>query len=738
MSILVSSGLGDKIWYVKEKSSIDMRMRVPYLICLLAVLVFSSSIGFSTNTTDTKSPPDYHRNDEIMLEINIIYTEYVCYGGTGMVRVFIQQGTPPYSFQWNTGDTSQDLMDVPAGTYTVTVTDGLGDVVSNTVTIQELPDLDSVFNMDVTHVACNGEASGEINTSFDTITGPYNYFWSHGAASASVNNLTADTYSVTITDAHGCEMDTTVQITEPDTILTNVSTAPASCYGYMDGMAWVEVTGGVPVDTTPQGFVYDYHWPDPTVDDDTLIYYGGTYYLTVSDANGCSVTKLFTIDQPSQILALPAGNPSICIGGQTTLTSQVTGGDPPYTYNWINASTHDTTYSSSVTVSPDQTTSYYFKATDQNGCTSNVVWSTVNVYPELKLTSLVTSADSICTGEPLVVDLEIEGGNGGPYEVKLLNSGNIVSSPFTVYPDQSTEYTIRISDPCTTPSIEASFSVTLMPLPPAAFIVDKHKSCPEEKYNFTEMSEDLGQSYYWDFGDDEFSYEKSPSHIYAEPGIYNVTMTAKTPFGCEKSVTKESLIRIYPNPDAEFYANRQNVSILEPNVQFFNISTNADSIYWYYGDGDSSLNSVQNPWHTYSAVGYYNVMMRAENVYGCVDSTFKKIRVQNENTFHAPEAFTPDNDGENDCFRVCGHGIDVNNFEFYIYDRHGSVMYQTTHFENDIPCDQCGEGSWDGTYNGNLEKGDKLCKSGLYYWYCRYTDFAGVERAHDGKVVLAR
>ncbi|MEA3446945.1 MAG: hypothetical protein U9Q98_00625, partial [Bacteroidota bacterium] len=278
-------------------------MRILYLIALLVVLISYPAIVFSSNTPETKITPAHHQNDDILLEINMIYTEYVCYGGTGMVRVFIQQGTPPYSFQWNTGDTSQDLMDVPAGTYSVTVTDGLGDVVSNTVTVQELPDLDSVFNMDVTHVACHGEATGEITTSFDTITGPYDYFWSHGSANPAVSNLNAGTYSVTITDAYGCEMDTTIAITEPDTIIPVVHTEPASCYGYLDGMAWVEVTGGVPVDTTPQGFVYDYHWPDPTVNDDTLNYYGGTYYLTVSDANGCSVTELFTIDQPSQILA---------------------------------------------------------------------------------------------------------------------------------------------------------------------------------------------------------------------------------------------------------------------------------------------------------------------------------------------------------------------------------------------------------------------------------------------------
>lgn len=685
-----------------------------------------------------------HFNDkpgsaEVLLEISIAYTQWACHGETGTIRVFIDEGTPPYDYQWDSGDTGPDIYDAPPGTYTVTVTDGDGEQVVESVTIQELPALEDVFTMQVNHVTCNGIADGEITTGFDTITGPYSYVWSNGAATADISNLEPDNYLVTITDAHGCEMDTSATITEPDTILTSVFTEPAECNGSMDGMARVEVNGGIPVDTTPEGFVYNYHWPDPSVNDDTLQYYGGTYTLTVSDANGCSVTNQFTIGQPPALYATQAGNRQICIGGEATLTSEVTGGTAPYNFYWISAETGDTlSYGNEITRAPIETTSYYFFATDANGCTSNIVNSTINVYPELNITSVVTSADSICPGEPLQVEVEVEGGNGGPYEMRLLNTNQIVASEFTIYPDHTDTYTLRLNDACSTPAVEAEFDVTVMPLPPAAFTVDKHESCPPGTFRFNEFSPDIGQSYHWDFGDDEFSFDKSPSHTYNVSGTYDVSMTATSPFGCEKKLTREDMITIRPKPEAEFYPGSSSATVLNPTIQFFNVSNGADSVYWFFGDGDSTLQSRENPVHRFDNPGEYVVRMIAENIYGCADTTQKKITIRDKHTFYAPDAFTPNNDGVNDCFRLCGHGVDPMEFEFYVYDRYGSIVYQSEKWVDDGGCDECGEGAWDGTYNGSLVKGDKLCKAGVYYWYVRYTDYAGVEHRDEGRVSLIR
>ena len=705
---------------------------------LMAIIAFFSLNAEADENSGRQENPSDTR-DEMTLEISIFGGGEICYQGTGTLIVYIDEGTPPYDYQWNTTDTGNQLNDVPAGTYTVTVTDGNGDQAVESATLTELPALSSVFTMQVNDLSCHGSGDGSINTGFTNDTGPYSYAWSNGASSANVTGLDADTYFVTITDAYGCEMDTSAIVEEPDTLLMDVYSKPANCFGSMDGMAWVDVSGGIPVDTTPQGFEYNYHWPNPAVDNDTIQYYGGNYTLTVSDANGCTITEQFSIDQPPQMIATQAGNPTICIGQQANLESEVTGGTAPYSFLWAEASTMDTLLQSNdLTVSPVETNSYYFVATDANGCTSNVVNSTVTVYPELQITSLISSADSICPGEPLNVEVEVDGGNGVPYQLPLLNSNQIVASPFTIYPEQSDSYTIRLQDACTTPAVEASFDVTVMPLPPAAFNVNEHESCPPGTFRFNEFSPDVGQSYYWDFGDDNFSFDKSPSHTYSVPASYDVSMTAASSFGCEKTITREDLITIHPKPDAEFYASTNNTSILNPNIQFFNVSNNADSIYWFFGDGDSTLQSRENPWHSFEDVGSYSVKMIATNIHGCSDTAYNTIYVRDNYTFNVPQAFTPNNDGVNDCFRICAHGIDPYEFEFYVYDRYGSIVFETTQFENDKACDACGDGAWDGTYNGSLVKGDKLCKPGMYYWYCKYTDAAGVESAEEGRVQLIR
>jgi gliding motility-associated-like protein len=678
--------------------------------------------------------PQQSRQDD--LEIHLIYTDEVCYGATGNIRLFIQHGTPPYDFQWSNGATTQDIYNVLPGTYQVTVTDGTGAEVVETAILHELPYMGSQIVINAQDVLCHGGSTGEISTYFNNDTGPYAYFWSTGSAASGIHHLAADAYSVTITDAYACQFDTTIYISEPDTILMNAFTSPATCYGSMDGKAWLEVYGGVPIDTTAQGYVYNYHWPNG-VNNDTITYYGGTYTVSVSDANGCFVQTNFTIDQPSQILALQAGNPQICIGGEANLTSEVTGGSAPYLYYWINTSTNDTIFSNSITVSPEVTTQYYFYAKDMNGCFSNTVNSTVNVYPELLINSMVISADSVCKEEGVTVDIDIEGGNGGPYQITF-DGNQIVSSPFTFYPTSSDTFTVKIQDQCSTPAVETSFDIVVMPDPPVGFTVDKHQACPPELFSFNEFSEDVGQSYRWDFGDNQFSMDKNPVHLYTESGRYDVALTVTSDFGCKKTKVMENLVTIHPKPEAEFYVNSNNASILAPVIQFFNSSANADSIYWYFGDGDSTLYSHANPWHEFPGIGWYSVQMIAENDHGCADTTFKSIRIFDEYTFNAPTAFTPNNDGINDCFRLCGHGIDILEFHMRIYDRLGSLVFETKEFVNDQECSACGEGAWDGTYDGSYVKGDELCEPGEYVWFCVYKDIEGVDNVAQGKVLLFR
>ena len=126
--------------------------------------------------------------------------------------------------------------------------------------------------------------------------------------------------------------------------------------------------------------------------------------------------------------------------------------------------------------------------------------------------------------------------------------------------------------------------------------------------------------------------------------------------------------------------------------------------------------------------------MIAKNQYECRDTAFKHIRVHDEFTFYAPDAFTPNGDGLNDVFYVIGHGIDKSQFYFVVYDRFGIKVFETDVFDEENPYRM----AWDGTHNGSAAKGDKILTNGMYRWYCAFVDLNGKPREESGTITLIR
>ena len=112
--------------------------------------------------------------------------------------------------------------------------------------------------------------------------------------------------------------------------------------------------------------------------------------------------------------------------------------------------------------------------------------------------------------------------------------------------------------------------------------------------------------------------------------------------------------------------------------------------------------------------------------------------VYSESSFYAPTSFTPNGDGINDCFRICGSGISKNNFLLTVYDRWGELVFQTTDYFPGASCDACSEGSWDGTDMGSKRKGDKVLPNGVYQWFCQFEDVFGNLHKEQGEINLIR
>ncbi|MBK8845695.1 MAG: T9SS type A sorting domain-containing protein [Bacteroidetes bacterium] len=265
------------------------------------------------------------------LLITEVITPNACAGGnTAAIDVTVAGGVAPYSYLWDNGDTSEDRTGLSAGTYTLTVTDDNG--ISNIRNIDIVDPADVVAGCTSTDVTTNGGIDGTASVTASGGQAPYSYLWSNGETTAAITGLIAGTYTVTATDASGCASSCSTTIYEPGVLVVTCSSANCTAFGSNDGSASVIVNGGV----TP----YQYLWSngEATSSINTLV--AGSYTVTVTDANGISQTCNVTITQPDQLLVtLTPTNETCYLCDDGSITSQVLGGVPPYSYLWSNGAT---------------------------------------------------------------------------------------------------------------------------------------------------------------------------------------------------------------------------------------------------------------------------------------------------------------------------------------------------------------------------------------------------------------
>ncbi len=319
-------------------------------------------------------------------------TNPTCNGDTtGIITIANSGGTTPYTYVWSNGATTQDLNNVSAGTYNVTLTDDNGCTESLSVVLTE-PSAISV-SYSTTNVSCGGSNDGTATATPTGGTPGYTYFWDVTASNqttATATNLTANTYSVTVTDLEGC-------MAEANGIFVNPGIPVDST-----AIPLVVITGIVDCDLNPVGALainttntYNYLWSNGATTRSVNALPAGTYSVTVSNSLGCSHVQTATINSPF----IPTINPFIVNAGLTTTTVtsgtlvNINGGNDQsflgVTYNWTDPSTdvtigtptaHATTAMASITGAYVLTLTA--TATDSTACqdTGSVVLNVESVY----------------------------------------------------------------------------------------------------------------------------------------------------------------------------------------------------------------------------------------------------------------------------------------------------------------------------------------------------------------------
>ncbi len=378
--------------------------------------------GCSSNYTATITQP-------ALLQVSIAHTNANCNSAcNGTATSTVTGGIAPYTYLWTpAGQTTPNRAGLCAGTYNLTVTDANGCTAVNQVTITEPTPL--VVAPTGVNISCFGSCNGTAAANASGGTPGYTYSWApSGGTASTASSLCPNTYTVSVTDANGCQSSGQITLTQPLQLLSNSSGTNISCFGSCNGTATANGVGGIGP--------YTYVWMPGNINAQNISSLcPGSYSVTITDANNCTATSTVTITQPPQLQTNATFTNVTCNGScNGTATSTPSGGVGPYSFLWMPGSL---TTNSINGLCPG---AYTLTVTDANGCTRNQTITITQPNPLLvSINATQISCNSSCNGAAAAV---VSGGTP-PYSYLWSPGGQTTSSINNLC---AGNYTVQITD----------------------------------------------------------------------------------------------------------------------------------------------------------------------------------------------------------------------------------------------------------------------------------------------------
>ncbi|MBD3637745.1 MAG: gliding motility-associated C-terminal domain-containing protein [Crocinitomicaceae bacterium] len=664
--------------------------------------------------------------DPPVLALNTAPTDLLCNNDySGIIEMVSSGGTPPYLYSIDNGVTTQGsgtFSGLAAGIYDTYVEDDHGCVTTGSETLNEPVALTwATFN--TTDPICYGSCDGTVSTQANGGTLPYTYNWQGNIAGPNdinATNVCGGTYSVYLSDANGCQLDSlNFVLANPAMMYVDgVTTSEVLCYGGNTGTIAVNnVVNG----TAPYNYSFDggitYQGAGNNVYGDVNggPVTAGMYDIVVEDANGCEALSNAVVGQPDSLYSIAPSDWVSCYNEEAVIQAFSNGGTVPYTYEWTN------NVNSTVETNPifnhniTDTVTFTLVVTDANGCVASPVSYTVSPTAPMTLTPSLDT--NICPGDVAALSVAVSGGQmidfgsvmDYSYTWSPAGAGDTLSS-YNATPTAPTTYTVTVEDMCGE-VVDTTISVGIKPNPTLPTI-GSLSGCEPAVLSFDASGDMLpGYTILWDFGNGTTSTLPNPTNVmYEYAGVYDVSVTITTDLGCSLTDDASSTVTIHEPPQPGFYFNPNSPSVFDPTVSIVDLSQDAD-YYTYtfegYGTSNDPTPTMTFPVEEETTI---QVCQKVVSDAGCEAETCQDLFIHEEVLFYVPNAVTPDGDQFNQTFfPVFTSGVDPYDYHLTIFNRWGEIVFESYNYNYGWNC-RYGNGDivQDGVYIWQIEFGEKL------------------------------
>ena len=633
-----------------------------------------------------------------------------------------------YQFLWTNGDTTSSIQ-AGAGTYHITVTDTATCApATDSATIIVLPPIIANAGSDLT--ICANQPSANLNGSLQTATAAT---WNGGSGYFNPNNGALNAvYTPSASEiANGFAqlvLGTTANQGCPpayDTVRINIVQPPlASISGNL--ISCVNSSASYTTALLP-GCSYAWNVSGGTIQGSSIsnsisVDWGtaasGTVSVIITNSNGCQGSDSKTVSLVVAPNPVVTGVSTIC---QYSLSTYAVASAAGSTYAWTvtNGTITGSANNNSVLVNWNSYGSSGLTVTETNsfGCTStNSMLVTINQQP----VPLISGNTVVCAGNspvrfqsPLNInctyDWSVSGGT-----IVSANGSNVIDVLWNPGLGNSVTLTVSNTAGCDSTMI---LPVSAGLLAPISVQANSASGCPPLNVSISGNAPVAGQTYSWSFGDQWCSAAANPTHVYSNPGTYNLNVITRNA-GCIDSVG--GIIHVLEVPAADFRHNFEHTPYVigESTLELVNFTEKGTSFLWTFGTGDTS-NAFQ-PSMKFEKPGIYPIQLISFSDGECPDTMVKEIHVIFSEHLYIPDAFTPNGDDVNDYFSLVTTHIE--RAEITILNRWGESIFQS----DDLNF------KWDGRLNGNP------VELGVYVYKINATGEGGKMYSMIGTVTVLR